>query len=467
MAILGPISYSLAALLFFALLLLVAIGWRRRRQSGFLILACFFSVLWAAAAAITSIAPRLDIDYLFVLEVLRDAAWLQFLIAVLDGAERGLVSTRLRLAAWGVPALILAAGLFPNISGMAPRELMVPAAILLSLFGLLLVEQVYRNSDPLTRRPIAFLTIAVGGIFAYDLFLYSSALLTSSIDGGIWASRGFANALVVPLLAVAARRNRDWPVQMFVSRQAVSFSATLFGAGVYLLLMSLAGYYIKSVGGDWGSLAQSIFFFATVVLLAFILLSENIRRRIRVFIAKHFYENKYDYREEWLRLAQTLYSSHENWTLHERSIRALAQIMRAESGVLWLRGEGEDNDIHPCAAWNVPLRADIVEVADSRLVTFLELKNWVIDSDENHKDPDIYDGLTLPQWLADGRSIIVPLLLDRELLGFVVLQEVPAGPRLRSTIGQACCCRCRWPAPTTIACRKGSTRSPATSDTPK
>jgi len=32
---------------------------------------------------------------------------------------------------------------------------------------------------------------------------------------------------------------------------------------------------------------------------------------LRVFISKHFFENKYDYREEWLRLIDALTSPEE------------------------------------------------------------------------------------------------------------------------------------------------------------
>ena len=37
-------------------------------------------------------------------------------------------------------------------------------------------------------------------------------------------------------------------------------------------------------------------------------------RRLRVFISKHFYRNKYDYRIEWLRFIQTLVDRATSWT---------------------------------------------------------------------------------------------------------------------------------------------------------
>ncbi len=58
-------------------------------------------------------------------------------------------------------------------------------------------------------------------MFAYDMFLYSHGVLFRSIDPDIWDARGVMNALVVPLIAVAAARNPSWSLEVFVSRKIV------------------------------------------------------------------------------------------------------------------------------------------------------------------------------------------------------------------------------------------------------
>jgi len=112
--------------------------------------------------------------------------------------------------------------------------------------------------------------------------------------------------MVVPLLAVAAARNPEWSVDMFVSRQMARYSATILGAGLYLLVMAGTGYYIREFGGRWGTTLQVTFLFGAGVLLAVLLSSGQMQARLKVFFGKHFYHSKYDYREEWLRFTRTL-----------------------------------------------------------------------------------------------------------------------------------------------------------------
>src|SRR5690606_10143570 len=102
------------------------------------------------------------------------------------------------------------------------------------------------------------------------------------------------------------QRNPDWSVGIFVSRHVVFHTATLMGVGVYLILMSAIGYYIRIFGGEWGEAAQLVFFAAAILSLALMLFSGRLRARLRVFLSKHFFRNRYDYRDEWLRLMSTL-----------------------------------------------------------------------------------------------------------------------------------------------------------------
>ena len=53
------------------------------------------------------------------------------------------------------------------------------------------------------------------------------------------------------------------------------------------------------------------FFAGAILLLLVLLFSSMLRSRLRVFLSKHFFHNKYDYREEWMRVVATLAESEE------------------------------------------------------------------------------------------------------------------------------------------------------------
>ncbi len=72
-------------------------------------------------------------------------------------------------------------------------------SVAMALLGMILVEQLYRNTPVKQRWGIKFACLGIGGVFAYDFYLYSDALLLRHVNPEIWAARGIVNAFVVPL----------------------------------------------------------------------------------------------------------------------------------------------------------------------------------------------------------------------------------------------------------------------------
>ncbi len=163
--------------------------------------------------------------------------------------------------------------------------------------------------------------LGLAGMFAYDLFLFADAMLFRLLDPDLWAARGFVHALVIPFAAVATARNTAWTIDLHLSRGVVFHSTALLVSGIYLLAMAAAGYYVRFFGGSWGGMLQVAFLFAALLLLALVVLSGQFRSRLRVFVSKHFFSYRYDYREEWLRFTRTLSTQ----SPHARAAGALHQ----------------------------------------------------------------------------------------------------------------------------------------------
>src|SRR5690606_28596673 len=130
-------------------------------------------------------------------------------------------------------------------------------------------------------------------------------------------------------------------------------------------------------GGAWGRVGQLVFFAGAAVALAGLLASGTLRRHAAVFISKHFYRNKYDYRVEWLRFIQTL-SSTEEKDVRRTAVRAIAQIFSSPGGVLFLRDDAS-GDFVPAAAW--PMKLDNASPVgtigqDEDLPRFLTRTKW-------------------------------------------------------------------------------------------
>jgi len=300
--------------------------------------------------------------------------------------------------------------------------------LILALCALVLLEQIYRNSTQAGRDSLRYLVAGGGGMFAYDLFLYSQAELIEGISASAWGARGIVVALAAPLIALATRRNPQWSLNIFVSRQVVFYTTTFVAAGAYLLSMALAGYVIRDLGGTWGAVGQILFFVGAVVVLVFLMASATLRRKLAVFINKHFYSNKYDYRIEWLRFIQTLSSVSEGDT-RQTAIRSVAQILDSPGGILFIHDERARQFI-PVGSWPLPLDSTVgmMPIADgSELVQFVRKRQWIIDLEEYRRTPDIYENIELPVWLKQNPSlrIISPLLELDHLFGFFMLYNPP------------------------------------------
>ncbi len=427
--LLAAIGYGLAALAYLGLSGLIVASWRRRPQGRLLVVATGISAVWGALTAMTALGvlPR---HLTLAAEIVRNGAWFALLFHILHlRLPAGTVlSMPLRLIrAVGALTLLslLLASVFPDIISTQPllaRWAGNLGLVLLTVMGLVLVEQVYRGARPEDRWGIKFLCLGLGGLFLYDFYLYANAALFNVMDAQVWAARGYIAALITPLIAISAARNPEWSAPVGLSRSMVFHTTSLLGAGIYLLLMAGAGYYLRLFGGEWGNVVQSIFVFAAVMMLVLLMFSGTLRARLRVFLSKHFFSYRYDYRREWLAFTRTLTEGRPGEQLCERAVEALARLLESPGGALWMR-EGEAS-FQRASHWNW---ADIqgTEPADSPFLQWLARKQWVIDLDEMQTRRDLYGDLEAPAWIRSAHDawLVVPLMLHDELLGFVVLKH--------------------------------------------
>ena len=428
----GALSYAIVSLLYVALSLLLLTSWRGRRIGGYLINACVLSAAWGFLLSAAILGVAVPVLVVFIVEVLRGAAWLTFLVVLVKKIGVSPLLCKMAHAVWLAVLVALlatwlgAAYLGPKISLLTVA---IPGGLLMALTGLVLIEQLYRNSTPESRWGVKALALGLGGLFVYDLFLYSQGVLFNDIDEKTWIARGAVNIFFVPMIAIAARRNPDWNLNIFVSRQVVFYSASLTAVGLYLLLMSLGGYALLLYGGTWGALARIVFFVGAGLVLVILLFSNTLRARVKVFLNKHFFHNKYDYREEWLRLISAL-SGFEGRSTRPIAIKALAQIVDSPAGLLWVQ-EKKENAYQLIATYESPGIAPNIPFGDS-LIEFITKEGWLIDMEEYEREPDHYGGLDLPHWLTDidDAWLLVPLIARHELVGLILLTKAPGPPRL-------------------------------------
>jgi putative PEP-CTERM system histidine kinase len=353
--------------------------------------------------------------------------WLAFLLELrpqkAESASGG-VSSLSKLSLFLVTSVVIGKVLRYNDPGDSFLQVrgLPMMSMALSIFGLVLIEQVFRNVDPDARWSVKPLSAALAGSFAFDLYMYSQAVIFGSVDADAQSIRGAVHALMAPLLFVSTSRlGIDWTSRLRVSRSAAFHSATLLICGLYLLFISAVGYYVKYFGGDWGRALQLCVVFASLILLVLLAVSGAVRAKLRIFLSKNFFRYRYDYRDEWLKFTEALCAQGTPQEMGQQVIRGLADLVESPGGGLWMKSP-EATGFRQTVRLNIDF-TPVSEEEDSELSMALEREKAVVNLEEYRSFPGRYGSIALPPWLQSMPQawLIVPLIVGDKLIGFVVL----------------------------------------------
>jgi len=432
-------GYLSASVAYFLLLLQLFFGIKNNPLAIQFIIAVIFSSLWAGFAACTQDNTKLFISEILPFETLRNAAWF-FLLGSLLSRQRYnhnyalVLKSRVSYAVMLLMVFVLALEVFADFRyyiqqfiGQDPR---LVAHAIFAIIGLILVEQAYRNAGVELRWVIKFSCLSLGALFITDFIVYSKSLLFVNLDDTLWNSRGFINVLIIPLLAVSISRFQTDAARINLSRKVVFHTAVLFGIGLYLILMSLTGFYIRNYGGNWGKVAQLIFIFFAVLLLSIVFVSGKVKALAKVYFSKHFFNLRYDYRDEWIKLCKSIALLDSLSELSGFIIKTMAELVDSSGGGLWLKNE--QGDFYLAEEKNLGFQPLQLLHADQSLVRFLVAKQWVIDFVEFINDPEVYDEVDLSEWNSKEKNVwlIIPLFRQNEMEAFVVLTQARVLRRL-------------------------------------
>jgi putative PEP-CTERM system histidine kinase len=407
-------THALAAALYAAITV-----WQLRRSSGDPLkrpLVTVFGVI-AVWSVFLSLAGPQHFLSLFA-ESARNLALLAFLSLLIRAAEDDPAARAVKPVHATVAGVVILQIVVAGLSGQflgAPgiRSVLAPAGSLLGLSiaaGLLvLVHNLYGRAASRSRRSIRLPMIGLAVILAFDLHLYTVAFLMPPGAGDLFALRGLVLAAAVPLFLAAGKMASGWKVQL--SHGAAGAGISIVAILAYLLLMISLSKVIALVGDEWTGFAQLTLILALTLGAFLFLPAERLRAWLKVVTAKHFFEHRYDYREEWLRFTRTVaMAGEEEAPLEQRMVQALAETADCPWGLLLIADE--DQRLVPSAVWNCEFPAPADHDADGAFIRMLSLNRRIVDLGA---DP-------APSWIGDlGAWAGVPLIHNDRLLGFAVL----------------------------------------------
>ena len=195
---------------------------------------------------------------------------------------------------------------------------------------LLHLENLYRYAAPLVRHRLTTLILGIFVAFICQIVATSYTLLFGVIHPSysFVSSAGFLGGQ--GMIAFALVRHRLLDSNIYVSRYVIYRSLTLALVGGYLLSVGIVAEIFHRLTIHLDFLTGTLLAIAGGAVLALLLLSENIRWKVKGFIQAHFYRHKYDYREEWMEFTRRLSSA---TTAHAVAAQTADRILN----VMWVR----------------------------------------------------------------------------------------------------------------------------------
>ncbi len=294
--------------------------------------------------------------------------------------------------------------------------------LLVAIGGLVLVHNLYVGAAALQRMVLRWTCAALAMIWGYDLNLYTIAYLSRQLPLELAALRGLAHIAAAGLLVIGALRGKS--VMRFSPSRAIAFqSLSLMVIGVYMIVMVGAAQSLVWLGGNASQLAQLGFIFVSSVMVLAVMPSGRVRGWLKVVVAKHFFQHRYDYRAEWLRFTRTIgRAGSQTPPLHERVVQAVADITGSSTGLLLV--PAESGELVLASRWRWPMADVPAEALSAACVPFFEKRGFIIDLDEVREGIDHHgEHGSIPAWMLEEHSAwaLVPLLHFDRLVGLVVL----------------------------------------------
>lgn len=292
------------------------------------------------------------------------------------------------------------------------------ALLFFSIVALYQLERTLMAFSGMERARVLHEIVGIGIVLVGMLVFYSPAFLHRTIDMSLMPIRSLALLAGVGLCGYS-RFKRISARPLVVSRDMASRSFVVLAVGCYILLLGGAEQGLRYFGlQDEHRLLFTGFAVLSGLALALMLLSEKNRRKLNVFLHKHFYRQKYDYRNQWLMFTEKLSSADNMENLQAAILEFYCETFGRKGAAFYLFDTEK-------GAYLQKSSRDLDFPQDSfpknhELVDFFDRTDWIFNAED--KSPMELDKVR-HQFETFGVKLCIPLQYEQNLEGFILLTE--------------------------------------------
>lgn len=283
--------------------------------------------------------------------------------------------------------------------------------------ALMNLEATFSSTSGADRWRMKFEVIGLSGILAVLIFYFSQGLLYRTINMNLVTVRSGV-FIIASFLVGYSKLLRGNGVRVAVSRYILYRSLTLLLVGVYLLALGLIGEGMKYFGVSFSrNIAIFIGFLSGIMMLVF-LFSEQMRRRAKVIINKHFYAQKHDYRTEWLNFTERLALCRTGKDINDEILATYMNVFGLKGASLYLLSS-QVKSYRLAANREMPSWAGELEVSREMNSYFTE-RSRVLNPHDGEYNPTEGEASFMRK---SGAMLVVPLTANGSVDAVVVLGE--------------------------------------------
>lgn len=302
-----------------------------------------------------------------------------------------------------------------------PFPKMLAVFLLLALvLALAQFEQVLRSSrDPL-RYQMKFVLIGLGGLCGFSILQFTQPAAFQGQGHAFVFVSGLATLISVGLIGVGLTRwkQQDMAGAVYISPQALYTSLTFLIVGVYFILIGGLGEFVRLTGWHTSEAFALLLFFVGALGLIVVISSRQVKAELRLFLARHFYKSKYDYRLKWLEVIEAFRSCQTVDAILDAFLEMLGRTFGADRVTIWLLFEA-DGRFHQVRSVNsVPPPAPLADTHP--LIYELQRRGEILEITDVAMDGE-------REWRAfldaTHAVVCVPLRTPEQLIGFTTLSH--------------------------------------------
>ena len=284
------------------------------------------------------------------------------------------------------------------------------------------LESTLRASSGAIRWQIKFMILGLASIFAVRIFTTSQVLLFHSINSSIELLNSIVLIVANILIVVSLFRSGLLNIDIYLSETMLFRSFTVLIAGIYLLTVGILVKIVSYFNGHHPFFIEALFVFLAFLGLTVILLSNELRQRIKRLVHLHFQRPHYDYRKEWMEFTQRTSSLLDMKQLCSAVVKVISDTFGTSSVTIWLTDQTEEKLVLAGSTAFSEVQSQslgIIRENSKEIIRFVKNQRVPMDMDCSEVD----SGINHDFFREAQIKYCVPLSAGNEFLGIMTLNN--------------------------------------------